>query len=187
MSCLFCKNLIVLGWIGFAVTSICPEEYKSYADILKLHPLTSLAEALFKFIGTARFKYMCEHCPDVPKQMNCPGIISDFLFMLYLKAVLYSINSFCLFLEILKSSYFSELKNILTFLGVAWVVWLILIILKDYGIFSLLWNRLNSLYLGHIEASNLRSIESDVAKEKDRVDASLSLTGMNLFISQYII
>ncbi|CAH1393001.1 unnamed protein product [Nezara viridula] len=143
--------IFVLGWIGFAVSSLCPVEYKSYADVLKLHPLTSLAEAIFKFITTAISKFKCQNClPDVTSNMNCP--------------------------EILKYSYFSEMKNSLLFLGTAWVIWLILIILKDYGIFSLLWNKLNSLYLGHIEASNLRSIESDVAKEKDKVDASLSLT-----------
>ncbi|XP_014274392.1 phospholipid-transporting ATPase ABCA3 [Halyomorpha halys] len=143
--------IFILGWIGFAVVSLCPAEYKSYANFLKLHPLTSLAEAMVKFITTAILKFKCQSClPDVTANMNCP--------------------------EILKSSYFSELKNSLTFLGTAWILYSLLIILKDYGIFSLVWNKLNSLYLGHIEASNLRSVESDVAKEKDKVDASLSLT-----------
>lgn len=143
--------IFILGWIGFSVTMFCPAEYTSYANILKLHPLTSLADALLKFINTAVLKYKCQNCPsDVTTNLNCP--------------------------EILKPSYYSELKNSLTFLGAAWLVWSLLIILKDYGIFSLLWHKLNSLYLGHIEASNLRSIESDVAMEKDRVDASLSLT-----------
>ena len=73
------------------------------------------------------------------------------------------------------------------FLVVDIIIYLSLVILTDYGLFPFIWDKIKTCYIRRIEYSGLNDVDSDVAREKMRVGATLNTTGINqkLYQSKY--
>lgn len=95
-------------------------------------------------------------------------------------------NIIILFIFILgtadKSYFNSSLNKELYFLGLDSLIYIVLLMLIEFGVFSKLWSKINSYYVGLINSSDLVVVEADVAKERDRVDAALHQPAGMVFI-----
>nr|XP_024218385.1 ATP-binding cassette sub-family A member 3-like isoform X2 [Halyomorpha halys] len=111
------------------------------SEILKLQPLTSMMEAIFDFAYLVTEKYACKGCGSD----EC----ADTLGAAYLDDV--------------------DLRNDLIFLFADLLLYLLLVILTDYGLFSFLWHKLSSLCIEDIDDPDLNTVDTDVLREKIRV------------------
>lgn len=153
---LFSSVLVILIVATLILFNLIQEssKYICFVYILRLIPVCPFVSAIQKFTTTAIQLVQCSYCPNLSAFPPCK--------------------------ELQNKGYFdSDMNKELYFLGLDWILYLALIILIEFGYVTKLWNLLNSLYIGPLEKSDLVSVESDVAKEKDRVDAALHATDNN--------
>nr|XP_014270485.1 ATP-binding cassette sub-family A member 3-like isoform X2 [Halyomorpha halys] len=133
-------GVFTCGFIGYFIIQI--QETHPYSNIFKLQPVTATMLALIDFTTLAAKKQNCEGCG----LGECP--------------------------DIMKSAYLKDdnLTNDLLFLVLDLFLYIFLVILTDYGLFPFLWDKIKSLYIGQIDNSTLNKVDSDVAREKSRVD-----------------
>ncbi|CAH1388719.1 unnamed protein product [Nezara viridula] len=132
--------VFVFGFIGYFVINIPNTD--PYSQIMKLQPVTASILALTDFSTLAEKKRTCKDCPSE----ECA--------------------------DILKSAYLKDehLRNDLLFLAGDLLLFFSLVVLTDYGLFPFLWNKIYSIFIGNIENTDLKKVDSDVAREKSRVD-----------------
>lgn len=132
--------VFTLGFIGYFVSTI--KKTHPYNQILKVQPVTASVLALVDFSTLALKKKNCKNCPSE----ECADILQS----AYLKN--------------------DDLINDLLFLVGDLLFYFSIVILNDYGLFSFIWDKINSIFIGTIDNTRLNMVDGDVAREKSRVD-----------------